>query len=91
MVAVNANGLPKDSFFRSANRVLLLKNPIIETQVKKEGEDSSDEKEGSRSTESKEMSRQIDFHVVVLDDDHSRNSTPTFDKNIAQSIVSTER
>lgn len=75
MVAVNAIGLPKDSFFRSANRVLLLKNPIIETQVKKEGEDSSDEEEGSRSTESKEMSRQIDFHVVVLDDDHLRNST----------------
>lgn len=91
MVAINAIGLPKDSFFKSAIRVLLLENPIIETQVEKEGEDSSDEEEGSRSTEFREMSRPIDSHVVVLDDDHSRNSTPTFDKNIAQSIVSMER
>lgn len=90
MVTVNAIGLPEDSPFRSSNPVLLLENPVEETQAKVEGEDNNDEEEGSESPVSREMSRQIYSNVVVLDDDQPRTSTPTSDKNTSQPIVNTE-
>lgn len=61
---------------------------MVETQVEEDGEDSSNEEEGLESLESRELSKQIDSHMVVLDDDQPRTSTPNSDQNAAQSIVS---
>lgn len=83
MATVNAIGLPKDSPFRIVDRILLLENPRVENQVEEESEDRSDKDEGSESPESKDLSRQIDSHVVVLDDDQLRTSAPTSDTNVA--------
>ena len=75
MAAINAIGLPDDSPFRSANQVPLPKDPVVETQVEEEGEDSSGEEEGADSLESRKLSKQIDSHVVGLDDDNPRTTT----------------
>lgn len=83
MATVNAIGLPKDSPFRIVDRILLLENPRVENQVEEESEDSSDKDEGSESPESKDLSRQIDSHVVVLDNDQLRTFAPTSDTNVA--------
>lgn len=66
-------GLP----FRSTNQIPLAEDLVVETQAKEKDEDNNDEEECSESPESRELSKQIDFHVVVLDNDQPRNSTST--------------
>lgn len=56
----------------------------METQAEKEGEDSSDKEEGLESPESRKLSKQIDSHVVVLDNNQPRTATSTFGHNATQ-------
>lgn len=77
MVTVNAIGLPEDSPFRNSEQVPLPMDPAGEVQVEEQVEDISEEEEGAESSESNELSRQIDSHVVVLDDDQLRNGAAT--------------
>lgn len=82
MEIFNAIGLP----FRSIDRVPLPEDPTVEAQAKEQGKVSSDEEEDAESSESRELSKQIDFHVVVLDDDQPRTAATTSDQ-IAHLIV----
>ena len=73
MASVNTVDLPKDFPFKSDDQVLLPENPTVETQVERQV--SNDKEEGSESLESRELSKQINSHVVVLDDDNPRANT----------------
>ena len=50
---------------------------------------SSDEEEGTESSKSRELSKQIDSHVVVLDDNQPRTAA-TAPNRIAQPIVTSK-
>ena len=86
MATVNAVDLLEESPFRSANQVLLPEDLVVKTQAEEQGEDSSKE-EGTESLESRELSKQIDSHVVVLDDDNPRTTSTTLSSDTAQPIV----
>lgn len=88
MVAVNAIGLPEDSPFRNTDRVPLPEDPVVEAQVEEQEKDNSDEDEGAESPESRELSRQIDSHVVVLDDDQPRIGATTSDQTAQPTVTS---
>lgn len=72
MAAINAIRLPKESPFKKANQVPLPEDPVVGVQTEEQEEDSSDDDEGSESPESRELSRQIDSHIVVIDDEQPR-------------------
>lgn len=72
MAVVNAILVLDDSTFKGTNWVLLPEDLIIRAHAGDKEEDSSDEEKGVESPESQELSWQIDFHVVVLDDDQPR-------------------
>ena len=77
MAAVNVVDLLEDSPFRCADRVLLPEGLVVKTQVEEQGKDSSEEEEGMESPESRDISKQINSHVVVLDDDNPRTTSTT--------------
>lgn len=56
MAAINTIGLPKDSPFRSVDRVSLPEDPKVGTQVTEQGEDNSDEDEGKENPKTRELS-----------------------------------
>ena len=84
MASVNTVDLPKDSPFKSDDQVLLPENPTVETQAERQ---VSSDKEGSESLESRELSKQINSHVVVLDDDNPRANTTVLSLDAMQPIV----
>ena len=77
MAVVNAIGLPDTSPFRSVDQIPLPKDLEVKAQAQGQSEDSSEEEEGIKSLEMKELSQQIDFHVVVLDEDNLATITST--------------
>ena len=83
MAAVNAISLLEDSPFKSADRVSLPEDSKVKTQAKEQGKDSSNEEEGIETPKAKELSKQIDSHVVVLDDDNSRTTATISNPNAA--------
>ena len=85
MASVNTVDLPKDFPFKSDDQVLLPENPTVETQVERQV--SNDKEEGSESLESRELSKQINSHVVVLDDDNPRANTTVLSPDAMQPIV----
>ena len=90
MAAVNVVDLPEDSPFKSANRVLLPEDLMVKTQVEEQGKNSNEEEEGMESPESRDLSKQIDSHVVVLDDDNPRTTSTTLSLNAALPIVTSD-
>ena len=85
MASVNTVDLPKDSPFKSDDQVLLPENPTVETQVERQV--SNDKEEGSESLESRELSKQINSHVVVLDDDNPRANTTVLSLDATLPVV----
>lgn len=77
MAVVNVIGLPNTSPFRNADQIPLLKDPQVKAQAQEQFEDGSEEEEGAESPDMLELSQQIDFHMVVLDEDNLTTATPT--------------
>ena len=77
MAVVNAIGLPDTSPFRSVDQIPLTKDLEVKAQAQGQSEDSSEKEEGIESPEMKELSQQIDFHVVVLDEDNLATTAST--------------
>lgn len=90
MAAINAFSLLDESLFRSINRVPLPEDSTVETQAEEQGEDSNDEEEGTESLESRELLKQIDSHVVELDDNNLRNITVVPNPDAVQPTVTLE-
>ena len=88
MATVNANRLYANSPFRSTEQVPLPKDATVGAQAGEKEEESSDEEEGAESSESQELSRQIDSHVVVLNEDQPRTGTTAHDQT-TQLLITT--
>lgn len=89
MVAFNAIRLLEESSFRKTNQVPLPKDPTVGTQTEGQKEDSSDDDdEGNESPESQGLSWQIDFHVVVLDEEQPRTKAPASDRTTQPTVAS---
>lgn len=50
--------------------------------------DNSDDDKGSESPKSRELSRQIDYQVMVLNEEQSRTEASTFAQTVEPTIVS---
>ena len=88
MTAVNSIRLSEDSPFRKADQVPMPEDLAIGVQT--EGQkDSSDDEECGESPKSRELSRQINSHVVVLNDEQSRIGA-FVSEQIAQPMVTSD-
>lgn len=85
MAVVNAIELPEGSPFRQIDQVPLPEDPALGTQAKGQEKDSSNDDEGRKNPESWELSKQIDSHVVVLDEEQLRTEALVFTQ-IVQAI-----
>ena len=76
MATVNAIGLPKTSLSRNVDQILLPEDPQNEAQAQEQPENDSEEEEEMESPSMMELSQQINFHMVVLDEDNPTTTTP---------------
>lgn len=88
MAAINAIGLPQNSFFRGTKQIPLPNDLPIEVQADDQSEDAEEE-EGEDNPGMRELSQQIDAHVVVIDEENQITTSPTETQNAPQSTPST--
>ena len=86
MAAVNAIGLPETSSFKDMDKIPLPKGPPIKAQAQEQLEDNNEE-EGADSPNMMELFRQIDSHMVVLDEENPTTSVPTEKQGATQPRV----
>lgn len=74
MAVVNALGLLENSPFKDASQFPLLEDPPVDTQANDQEEEFDDE--GDDSPSMRELSKQINAHVVVLDEENQGSTIP---------------